>query len=217
MDLYAWVRGPLAWVAIMVFCLGSLHRLLSLFVIGKGEPMLYPGRSVKGGVRSILRGVLPFGTAYMRKRPLFTITAFVFHVCILILPVFVLAHTLSWYESWRILWWSIPESLADVMTILVVLCCLFFLGRRLLVAEARQVTRATDFLILTITVLPFLTGFLAYHQWGPYKPMLILHILTGEILLVTVPFSRLRHMLFFVFTRGYMGAEYGRLHDSRDW
>jgi nitrate reductase gamma subunit len=47
--------------------------------------------------------------------------------------------------------------------------------------------------------------------------MLILHILTGEILLVAIPFTRLSHMFFFFFTRAYMGSEFGSVRNARDW
>jgi hypothetical protein len=66
-------------------------------------------------------------------------------------------------------------------------------------------------------LLTFLSGFLAHHQWGPYRPVLILHVISSEILLVILPFSKLGHMLFFYFSRAYMGAEYGKILKARDW
>jgi nitrate reductase gamma subunit len=217
MDLYALARGPFAWVALSVFVLGSLFKILSHVFLGKREKILYPAMTFKNTLRSILHGIVPFGAAYMRKRPVFTIVTFVFHCCLFIIPFFLLAHVLSWDESWQISWWSISDSLADKLTILVILCGVFFLVRRLVVPEARKVTQRLDWLLLAIVMLPFLTGFLAYHQWGPYKPLLILHILSGELLLIAIPFSRLSHMLLFVFTRGHMGSEFGKVLESRDW
>jgi len=46
---------------------------------------------------------------------------------------------------------------------------------------------------------------------------LILHILSGEIMLMAIPFTRLSHMLFFWFTRAYMGCEFGLVRNARDW
>jgi hypothetical protein len=81
----------------------------------------------------------------------------------------------------------------------------------------RNVTYVSDYLLLAVVMLPFLTGFLAYHQLGPYRPMLILHMLAGEIMLIAIPFTRLSHMLFFFFTRAYMGSEFGNVRNARDW
>ena len=112
---------------------------------------------------------------------------------------------------------GLPDLLADLMSLWVILACVYFLVRRWMVPEVKKVTRPGDFLLLIIIFATFLTGFLAYHQWGPYRPILILHVLSGEILLVAIPFSKLRHMLFFGFSRAYMGAEYGKVLDASEW
>jgi nitrate reductase gamma subunit len=217
MDYYELVRGPFAWVAVLIFILGSLYRIVDLLVKGKREKSLYPFRSAKDAIRSIFHGVIPFGATYMRNQPVFTIITFIFHICAVILPIFLLAHVVLWYESWKILWWSIPDSLADIMAIMVILSCVYFLVRRLVKPEVKKVTRPGDHILLLIILLPFLTGFLAYHQWGPYRPILILHILSGEILLVSIPFSKLVHMVLFVFSRAYMGSEFGKVLEAREW
>ncbi len=217
MDVYELVRGPLAWIALSVFVLGSLYRVVFIFAAGKKDKMLYPSSSVKHGLRSILHGMLPLGSTYMRKQPVFTIITFLFHFCVIVIPVFLLAHTVLWYESWKIIWWSIPDILADIMAIVVILSCIYFFVRRLVIPEVKKVTRTSDFLFLSVIMLSFFTGFLAYHQWVPYRPILIMHILSGEILLVTIPFSRLSHMLFFVFSRAYMGSEFGKVLKTSEW
>ncbi|MGD9301289.1 MAG: nitrate reductase, partial [Desulfobacterales bacterium] len=165
----------------------------------------------------ILHGLIPFGATTMRQQPVFAIVTIGFHLCVIILPLFLLAHIVLWYESWQILWWSLPDLLADLMAVWVILACLYFLGRRWLVPEVKKVTRPSDILLPLIVLLTFLTGFLAYHQWGPYRPIMILHVLAGEILLIAIPFSKLGHMLFFMFSRAYMGAEYGRVLKGREW
>jgi len=217
MDFYELVRGPFAWVALIVFVAGCLFRVISMLISGKREPVLYPSTSFKDAVRSILHGLIPFGSTYMRRQPIFTMVTIGFHLCVIILPLFLLAHIVLWYESWQILWWSLPDLLADLMAIWVILACIFFLARRWMVPEARQVTRRSDVLLLVIILLTFLTGFISHHQWGPYRPILILHVLAGEILLIAIPFSKLGHMLFFMFSRSYMGAEFGKALKAREW
>ena len=217
MDIYEFVRGPLAWVALTIFVLGCLYRIVFLLYSGKKETVLDSSRSAHDAVRSILHGLIPFGSTYMRKQPLFTVISFIFHVCVVILPIFLLAHIVLWYESWQILWWSLPDLVADFMAIWVILACIYFLGRRWVVPEVKKVTRPGDILLPAIILLTFLTGFLAYHQWGPYRPIMILHVLEGEILLIAIPFSKLGHMLFFMFSRAYMGAEFGKVLGTREW
>jgi nitrate reductase gamma subunit len=216
-DIYEFVRGPLAWVAFTLFFVGSFYRIAYLLYSGKEETVLDSSRSRKDAARSIVHGLVPFGSTYMRRQPLLTVVTFIFHLCVVIVPVFLLAHIVLWYESWEIQWWSLPDLLADLMALWVVLACGFFLYRRLMIPEVKQVSRPIDYGLPVIIFLTFLTGFLSYHQWGPYRPILILHIISGEVLLVVLPFTKLAHMLFFAFSRGYMGSEFGKHMKARDF
>jgi hypothetical protein len=47
--------------------------------------------------------------------------------------------------------------------------------------------------------------------------MLILHILTAEVLLVIIPFSKLGHIILFFFTRAFIGFEMGARRGARTW
>ena len=217
MDLYEIVRGPLAWVALLVFFLGTAYRIVSMLIEARKDKVVYPYMSLKYGLRSLMHWLIPFGSVNMRKRPVMTVVTFVFHLCLVLTPIFLLAHIVLVYESWKVQWWGLPETVADVMTVLVILSCVFFLVRRIVAPEVKNVTFLSDYVLLALVLLPFLTGFLAYHQLGPYRPMLIFHILAGEILLIAIPFTRLSHMFFFFFTRAYMGSEFGNVRNSRDW
>jgi len=217
MDIYELARGPLAWISFLVLIVGSLYRIAFLFYTGKSVPVLDKSRINKDAAQSILRGIIPFSSTIMRRQPFFTVVTFTFHVCVLVLPIFFLAHTILWYESWGIQWLSLPDTIADVMTIWVILACIYFVLRRATSADAKKVSRPIDYIFPALILVIFLTGFLATHQWGPYRPVLILHILTSELLLVILPFSKLGHMLFFWFTRAYMGTEYGKHMVAEDW
>jgi nitrate reductase gamma subunit len=47
--------------------------------------------------------------------------------------------------------------------------------------------------------------------------MTIVHILSGEIMLAVIPFTKLFHMVLFPFVRGYMGSEFGGIRMAKDW
>ena len=132
-------------------------------------------------------------------------------------PIFLLAHVTLVDESWNISWWTLPDSVAEVMTLIVIIGCVFFIVRRLVNPEVQYVTSASDYIILGIVAAPFVTGFLAYYQWFGYQIFLILHIISGEVLLVAIPFTRLSHMIFAPLTRAYMGSEFGGVRHAKDW
>jgi nitrate reductase gamma subunit len=217
-DIYTFVSGPLAWVAFILFIGGIIFRLADMLLqVKKKEPFIFTYMSLKYSLRSIIHWITPFGTLNWRRNPALTVVTFAFHICLFLSPIFLLSHVTLWDEAWNISWWTLPDGVADVMTLIVIGGCLFFLIRRLTQREVRFVTFPSDYLILAIVAAPFITGFLAYHQWFAYPIMMILHILTGEIMLVVIPFTRLSHMIFSPFTRAYMGSEFGVIRKSKDY
>jgi nitrate reductase gamma subunit len=217
-SLYNIVSGPLAWLAFILFVGGSLYRRISLLVlVHKKEKFIYSYMSLKYSLRSILRWSTPFATENMRRHPALTIVAFAFHICLILAPLFLLAHVTLIEEAWDVSWWTLPEGVTEFMAIIVIAACVFFLVRRLISPEVQYVTSASDFIILAIVVAPFITGLMAYYQWFGYQIFLILHILSGEIMLVAIPFTRLSHMITAPLTRAYMGSEFGGVRHARDW
>lgn len=217
-SLYNFVSGPLVWLAFIIFIGGCLYRLISLIVlVHRKEKFIYSYMSWKYGLRSIIRWSTPFATENMRRHPAMTIVAYVFHICLILTPIFLLAHVTLVDESWDLSWWTLPDALATIMTLIVIGACVFFLVRRLVKPEVQYVTSVSDYILLTIVAAPFITGFLVYYQWFGYQTLLILHILSGEIMLVAIPFTRLSHMLFAPLTRAYMGSEFGGVRHARDW
>jgi nitrate reductase gamma subunit len=128
-----------------------------------------------------------------------------------------LAHVTLVDESWNLSWWTLPDSVTEIMTLIVIVGCVFFLVRRLVNPEVQYVTSASDYIILGIVAAPFITGFFAYYQWFGYQIFLILHIISGEVMLVAIPFTRLSHMLFAPLTRSDMGSEFGGVRHAKDW
>ena len=217
-ELYRWATGPLVWLTFIVFIGGSLFRLVHLLLlVHRKEKFIYSYMSLKFGLRSILHWLTPFGTANWRLHPWLTIVTFSFHICLVLTPVFLLAHIVLWDEAWNISWWALPDGLAIVMTLVVIGGCLFFFIRRRVTPEVAYVTAASDYAILLLTAAPFVTGLIAYFQWFDVRLFTLLHVLAGEAMLIAVPFTRISHMLFAPLTRAYMGSEFGGIRHARDW
>ncbi len=215
--VYEYVRVYLVWLAFIGFAGGSLYKLVSMAILAKKEKTVFPTMSAKHGANSLLHWIVPFASRNMRMRPFFTIASFAFHICLLLTPLLVMGHAVLWQESWGISWWSLPPGLADFMTLVVIFACLFFAIRRLSAPEVRNVSDWTDFALVLLVVSPFLTGFIAHMQWLPSKVMVTIHIICGALWLLAIPFTRLSHMLWFVFTRAFMGSEFGKVRNARDW
>lgn len=217
-DIYAFLRGPMVWIAGLIFVIGSFYRIASMLRLArKKDPMVYEYFSFHYALRSIVHWSIPFAGTNMRKHPVMTAVSFIFHICLIVLPVFLFAHVILIKESWNIAWWVLPDAVSDVMTIAVLACCVFFSVRRIILPEVRYLTTFKDYLTLLMVAAPFASGFWAYHQLAGHQWALILHMLSGEILIAAIPFTKLSHMLFFPFIRGYAGSEFGAVRHARDW
>ena len=216
--IYAFVSGPGVWISFLIFLFGGLYRLISMVVLArKKDGVVFDYMKPAPALRSIFHWIIPFASRNMRLNPVTTIFVFVFHVSLFVVPLFLLAHVILVKESWGVSWWFLPESLADILTLAVIAACVFFALRRVMLPEVKYLTSKSDYVILGIVAAPFVTGLWTAWQLPGTDIAGILHILSGEVMLAVIPFTRLSHMIFFIFTRGYMGSEFGAVRHAKDW
>lgn len=193
------VEGPLLWMVFLIFITGTVARFtLSCAAIIAGA------RGRESGWRHALlvlvRSVVPFHSSFRRK-PLYTAVRYLFHACLFVVPVFLFGHFVLWEES-RFEWVSttLPDVWADRMTILVLCLCGYFFARRMVVPEFRRKSPLSAFLPNMIVIPPFLTGYFLAHgslSSVPFlaKNMWTLHVLSGEVMLLSAVFLFLRTQL----------------------
>ena len=215
------IRGQLISIALIIFVLGLIFQLIQFFKLTKKKEWLYPPLEIKSEKKSAGQWVSVCfsslnGTLW-KTDPLVTIATSVFHVFLIGGPIFLLGHNLLMDQSWGLRLWSLPESMTDVFTLVVLICLAFFLARRLFLARVRAITTLYDYVVLLIVAAPFLTGYFAYHQWCHYETVMTIHILAGEVMLITIPFKKLGHILFFFLYRFFIGNEYSFAKGARAW
>ncbi len=216
--IYDFITGPLVWVSLLILVLGLIGKFIYLTNMAKKrDPWVFNYLSKKHALRSIVMWLIPFAATNQRLNPVMTIVTYIFHICLILVPIFALAHVIMWERAWGISWWTLPETAAVIMTFLVLGGIVFFIVRRIVLPEARYVTRFQDFLILILVALPYLTGLLAYYQIFDYQTMIVLHILAGHAMLIAIPFTWLSHLLQFFMTRSYVGSEFGYVRHVKDW
>lgn len=216
--LYQFLTGPALWATFLIFIGGLIVRIACLYGLSRErDRVFYNHMDWRWAFRSIVHWLVPWWSASMRSQPVFSLVFFLFHVCLLGVPILLSAHNLLWYEAFGIKPWSISDGTADVMTVVFLVCAAFLFARRLYRPEVRVLSSLWDYTLLVLTMLPFLTGFLAFHQIGPYPFMMILHILSAEVLLILIPFSKLGHIILFFFSRAFIGFEMGQRRGARAW
>jgi nitrate reductase gamma subunit len=218
--MYELARGPLMWAAAIIFLAGVVYRTIQMLLLTrKKERVLCPSRSIReeSPEERKLKLLVSFQNSLIGKHPVMAIVSSVFHLCLFVAPLFAVGHSLVLYESWGVSFVSLPDGLIDVLTIVFLAGGIFFLVRRMVLPRVQALSTPYDYLLLFITVAPFLTGFFAYHQWFDYKTVITLHLLAGEAMLIAIPFSKLGHMVFFFFIRIFLGGEFSFWRGNRNW
>ena len=212
--MYQFITGPLLWFSFAVFIVGCIVRVV-MYIKGLHWQVdrvaygAYPGYGAKGAVRSVFYWLVPFRTRSWRVKPFFTLMFFVFHIGLLVTPVFLLAHGMLIQQSWGLAWPALPGGLADAMTIGVIAAGALYAIRRLALSEVRILTTWHDIAVLLIALAPFVTGLICRFQAGDYNFWLYLHILSGELMLVAIPFTKLSHFVLYFCSRAQIGMDFG--------
>ncbi|MCF8044712.1 MAG: hypothetical protein K9J83_02540, partial [Desulfarculaceae bacterium] len=122
-------------------------------------------------------------------RPGMAIFTTVFHILVIITPVFLLAHNVLLKEAAGFCLPFFSERVTDWFTGTILLSGLMFPARRLFYKNVRAVTTCSDLVLLAVVLFPYLSGFLLYHQLLEFNRLLMLiHVASGELMLVCLPF-----------------------------
>jgi nitrate reductase gamma subunit len=211
MELLLWSRGPGLAIAAAIFSFGMVLRLFEIYSLGR-KPDLAPARpnSPGSGWRTILTRSIPDAAEFRRSALTLTL-GYLFHIGFFIVLLFLLPHILLFESVFGIRWPALPTSFVDLVAVVAIVAMLASLLHRLLDPVKRLLSRFGDYVAWSVTFLPLLTGYMAYHHLLlDYTLMLAIHILSVELLLVLFPFTKLTHMLTLFISRWFNGEWFAR-------
>jgi len=225
--MYEFIRGPMAWACFSIFILGMIFQAVRFFVLTEkvqparlASPPRYKVRKkIELSRESLLSLASKLRVSVAGVNPLMTFVTIVFHVSIIILPVFLMEHNMLMDTLWGISFCPcvLSEINADMLTGIVLSCILFFLFRRIFVNRVRSISTFYDYFIILLTASPFVTGILAIHDLFDYRILIILHVMSVNIIMVSLPFTKFVHSIFFFLNRFFIGSEYSLSTGSRSW
>jgi len=206
-ELLYWVRGTGLQLAAAVFVLGMSYRMLHLALLGRKKNLAAARGSEWGpGLRTIWRRsfVLP----ELSARGKFTVIAgYLFHLGFLITLFFLSQHIDLLRAVLGFGWSALPRSIIDITAILAIAALIALLVHRIIDPVKRMLSGFEDYLTWTLSFLPLLTGFMLLRGIGAdYTHLMLLHLLSVELLLIAIPFTKLAHMLSTFSARWYNGA-----------
>jgi len=205
MDVWLqWAMGPLFWTA-LAFMIFGLLRHLGLTVWEGAQAYKRAGDKVFPVgklVETTFKWLVPAGR--LRNRALFSLTTVLFHVGVILVPLFLAGHIKLWREGVGLSWPALPNGVATTLTWIVIAAAVAVVIQRAAAKDSRALSRFQDYALPLLIAVPFLTGFLIMHPAGnPFSrdPVFLVHVLTADLLIFMVPLTKLSHMIFLPFTQ----------------
>jgi hypothetical protein len=207
MTMEGWLhfaRGPLFQAALALMLLGLVRQLaLTLWSVRRtwrraGDPTL-PTSQV---ARATVRWLVPFG--HLRERWPYSVTTVVFHVGVILVPLFLAGHVALWERGVGLSWPALPNALATGLTFAVIVTALGLILLRALSGATRPLGRLQDYALPLLVGVAFASGMFVMHPaWNPLpaQPTLLVHVLTADLLLALVPLTKLSHMILLPLTQ----------------
>lgn len=211
MEFLLWTKGPLFDWAVAVFALGLLVRIVEIFMLGRRPDYAEPRGSEWGpGLRTVLtRSLADPGT--FQRAPFDVTLGWVWHVGFLIVLLLFIPHIELIASVLGLRWPGLPNPVVDAVAAVTIVTLVASLVHRLNHPVKRYISTVEDYLVWAVTFLPLISGYIAYHRLiDPYPLALGLHLLTVELFLIVLPFTKLTHIFTAFIARWYNGAIFGR-------
>lgn len=211
MEFLLWTKGPMFNIAVTIFILGLFVRFAEILVLGRAPNYAEPrGGEWLPGLRTVFsRTLSDRGT--ISRAPVTFFVGLIWHLGFLAVLFLFVPHVELIKGVFGLSWPGLPNPLIDLITAMTLIALLGILAGRLMDPVKRYISTLDDYLTWAITFMVVLTGFLAYHHvLEPYPLALGMHILSAEILMILLPFTKLTHIFTIVLARWYNGAAYGR-------
>ena len=202
-----WVRGQGFQIAVIIFIAGVIIRFAEILLLGRKTNLAEArGSEIAGGLRTIVTRSVPDKSTL--KRSTFTIVAgYIFHIGLFVTIFLFAPHIMMFKDVIGFGWPSIPTPIVDALAVISIITLLAILVHRMRDNVLKFISTKEDYLVWMLTILPLITGYIAFHRIGMTAPTLLaIHILSVELLLVAFPFTKLMHAFTLVMARWYTGA-----------
>jgi nitrate reductase gamma subunit len=190
-------RGPLFRLTFAIMILGLL-RILILDIWGGVEAYLKAGdKKIPWGdaFKKTIHWLVPINKA-TKNRPIYSLFSILFHVGLIVVPLFLYAHVQLWKSGLGVGWFTLNKTVADILTLMtIVFAFALFIGR-VASGNSRFISRKQDYLWPLLLVIPFITGFICANivtNPSTYRTFMLIHVLSGELIFVLIPFTKIAH------------------------
>ncbi|MBI1422285.1 MAG: hypothetical protein GC149_02385 [Gammaproteobacteria bacterium] len=195
-------------IAVAVFLIGIVWRLVAIFRHGTRKDLAEPrGSSAGGALYTEFSRFIP-RPEIRAKISLHVIAGYMFHLGLFLLLLFAAPHIKFAEEHVLGFGWTAFPHWAFVLVAQLAFAGLIMLWlQRILNPVTRLISHADDHIASYLIFIVMLTGCMAMFE--SYTGLRVLHRFTVELLMVYFPFSSLMHAILFITSRGYTGSLFG--------
>jgi nitrate reductase gamma subunit len=211
LELLTLARGPLFQAALVLCAFGIMLRFVEIYGLGRKND-LSPRRSESpgSGWRTMFSRSLP-PQGMVKRDPVTYLAGYVFHFGLLFAILLFQPHIELIRDITGLGWTGLPSAIVDALTVAGIVALLVLLAHRLNHPVKRILSGSGDYVAWALTLLPLLTGYLAvHHLFLEYTLMLAIHVLSVNLLLAVLPFTKLFHTFAVFSSRWFNGDIAGR-------
>lgn len=203
------IDGPLWYFSLLVFVIGIVWRLFSIFISGNKKDLSIARESSLPGAISAVFGRFVAKTEIAPQIRLQVIAGYMFHLGLFAVVLFAAPHVAFLEKEVLGFGWTAMPYWAFIISAQVAFLGLLLLWlHRVLNPVTRLISSMDDHVAAILTFVVMFTGCLALLE--SFTGLRLLHRFTVELLLIYFPFSRLMHAITFIPSRAYTGAWFGR-------
>lgn len=209
-DWLLWARGPAFEIATVILVVGMIVRIIEIVMLGRKENLAAArGSATAGGFKEIAARSLPQKGVFQRSA--FTIVmGYIFHIGLFVVIFLLAPHIAVFDKVLGISWPALPTNIVDAVSVITILALVAVLIYRLNSKVQRYLSGPMDYVVWALTILPLITGYMAFHRIGFSGTMLMaVHIMSVELLMIAFPFTKLSHAFTLFLARFYNGAVTG--------
>jgi nitrate reductase gamma subunit len=214
MDLLGFARGPALKVALVIFILGVVWRIVGFALLRIRRDLARPRASVfkflTGGVIAVGTRSWPHPEFIARTGPGEAL-GYSYHLGLFAVVLLFTPHIIFLGSLFGVVWPGLPSSVITVISVLTLTLFLAVLFRRVTNPVMRMLSNFDDYFSWFITMTVLVTGLAATaHVGARYETLLGLHILSVDALLIWFPFGKLMHAFYIFPSRAINGAVLAR-------
>jgi nitrate reductase gamma subunit len=197
-------KGPLFALTFLIMVLGLIRLvIIQIYSIASGKGRKIRNAPWKKIAKDTLGWVVPVRHLIPGTK-IFSTVSFLCHIGIILVPLFLADHIAMWEG---LLTFNLPQigyGLADFLTLFTIACLIVLFAFRVFSSRLRSMSKKMDYILLINILIPFVSGYMAMHpNLNPFSwnAVMLIHILSAELLFVLIPFTKLAHVVLFIFDR----------------